>query len=210
MERLLITFSTVFFICFYVHSESIREWWISCNGNDPNGTCLTDAELSKFKTLCSNGNYKKDCQKVVDYVVARTRLFEARSFLISGHTSQMNYFAGNQKYLYDVEKIWDQNSINSVFSFALGVLPGCDLSGKNKLLFSKNLRSEVREYQDDILSIYGTLSSKICPDAKDGFVLVAIGKITTLKNEFEIFTIDENKNIKVLRSSLGSDPFAVR
>lgn len=210
MNKVFLVILSLFFSFKPVHSETIREWWARCNEHEPKMTCLSESELSKFKTLCSNKNYKRDCQKVVDFVVARTRLFEAKSFLMTGHASQMSNFSLNKIYLTDAEKIWNNGSLDHAFSFAVGVLPSCDLTANNKLIFSKNLRSDVMEYQEDILSIYRSLIAEPCPDPKNGFVLVAVGKVTESKNEFEIFTIDEMKNIKILRSALKAGPFESR
>lgn len=189
------------------HSITVREWWVQCKGNSDKSTCLTESELSKFKTICSNKSYKEDCKMVVDYVIARTRVAEAKALLLDGYTTQISNFSASKKYLNDIEKIWNQNNVESKFSFAVGVLPRCNMTAKKKLVFDKNLRSEVKEFQNTIIKIYESLMSLPCPDVKNGFVLVAIGKVIDSKNEFEIFTVDENKNFKIINSALGLGPF---
>lgn len=188
------------------HIGAVQDWWLHCNGYYPNSTCLSDTELSKFKTICSNKIYKGDCKMIVDYVVAKTRSAEGKFFLTKGFVSQILNFSANKKYLNDLKKIWDQEEVNA-FSFAMGVLPSCSLAGKKKLVFSKNLRPDLKELQKEFLKIYETLSSIPCPDVKNGFILVAIGKVHDSNDEFEVFTIDENKNFKIIRTALELGPF---
>ena len=189
------------------YSKTVREWWVQCKGSYTDSTCLSNVELSKFKTICSNKSYKEDCQMVVDYVMAKTRILEGKSFLIHGYTSQVSNFRINNRFLNDIEKIWDQDKVDSAFSYVTGILPSCNATGKKKLIFSKNLRSEVKEFQNEIFKIYESLASLPCPDIKSGFVLVTIGKVLDSNKEFEVYTIDEKKNFKVIYSVLGAGPF---
>lgn len=210
MRMMIIVFTISVFTSFCAYSSSVREWWGSCNGIHLNSTCLNEDELAKFKTLCTNGNFKKDCQKVIDYVVAKTRMIEAKTFLTSGFSSQMKFYSENHRYSVEVEKIWSKETVEHAFSFVFGLFPSCDISGKGNLIFGKSLRADVLEFQSDIQKIYESLASQSCSDVRDGFVLVAIGKVTNSKNDFEVFTIDQKKNIKVIRSGLGLSPFTSR
>lgn len=189
------------------HSETVREWWVRCKGNYADGTCLSEAELSKFKTICSSKNYKDDCRMVVDFVVASARISEAKKILLSGHASQQLHYAQNKKYLMDPEKIWNQDTQSGAFSFAIGVLPSCNSAAEKTLVFGGNLRSEIRVFKKEIIKIYNSLLSLPCSDSKKGFVLVAIGKTNDLSNEYEVLTIDENRNYKVIHSTMGPGPF---
>ena len=188
------------------NSSPVHDWWVQCKGSYSESTCLSDTELSKFKTICSNKSFKADCNMVVEYTVAKNRAAEGKLFLTKGFASQVSSYSANKKYLTAIEKIWEQDSINSE-SFAVGILPSCNSAGAKKLVFGKNLRPQVKELQNQFLKIYETLASIPCPDQKSGFVLVAIGKVHDSKNEFEIFTLDENKNFKIINTSLGSGPF---
>lgn len=189
------------------HSGAVQDWWIQCNGYHANSTCLSDSEISKFKTICSNRIYKQDCKMIVDYVIAKTRASEGRYFLAKGFASQISNHSANKQYLTEIEKIWNESEINKANSFAVGILPSCSPADKNKLVFSKNLRPDIIKLKDEFLKIYESLISIPCSNSKNGFVLVTIGKVHDSNNEFEIFTIDENKKFKIIRTALAMGPF---
>lgn len=193
-----------------VQAESVKEWWGKCSGNGQKNTCLSESELSKFKTICSNKIYKEDCQKVIDYSIARTRALEAKNLLLGGYENQLTLFTSANRYLNNSEKIWNKEVVDKAKSFVVGVLPKCNISKNKKLLFGENLRADVKADKEDILKVYSQLESLSCPDSKEGFVLVVIGKVFETLNDYEIFTIDEKKNLKIIRTSLGQGPFVSR
>lgn len=206
MNKLILLFFLVSSAA-YGQSISVRNWWMSCKGSDPESTCLTDSELSKFKSICSSKSNKEDCRKVVDYTVAKIRIAEGKAFLLSGYVSQLTNFAINKKYLNESDKIWQEGSLEKGFSFAVGVLPSCNSPTHKKLVFGRNLRSELKDFRNQFIEIYESLASIPCPDSKSGFVLVTIGKVFDSHNEFEVFTVDEKKNFKIIHSAVGAGPF---
>ncbi len=206
MKIVLVLVLTVFTA--HVNAESVREWWVKCHGNDSQSTCLSEEELAKFKTICSHKSSREDCQKVIAYTMARTRISEGKAALLSGYASQVSNFSAKKKYLDDVEKIWDQDKIDSSVSFAVGLLPSCAVGSNKKLVFGKNPRPEFKQFQKQALQIYEALSAMPCPDIKNGFVLVTIGKVDDSNNQLEVFTIDEKKNFTVIHSALRAGIFA--
>lgn len=189
------------------YSGEVEDWWNQCSNAKPESSCLTDSEISKFKTLCANENNHEDCDRVIDHQVAKARLSEAKKFLTSGVAAQKNYYASEKKYLSDIAKIWKEEAVHSARSFAVGLLPSCNSKESKKLLFGENLRPEVAERQKQLLYFYEKLSNIPCPDEKSGFVLVAIGSVHDSFGEVDIFTVDSNSNFKTIRTSLNSGPF---
>lgn len=208
--KLIILFYGISLLVTNAEANPVRSWWVQCKGNDPESTCLSEAELSKFKTICSNRKLKEDCHSVVDYVIAKTRITEGRTILLNGYSSQLSNYTANKKYSVDIDKIWNPEIFNKMSSFAAGILPSCNLNSKQRLYFGKNLRPEIKDIQNQFLKLYASLASLPCPDNKNGFVLVTIGKVFNSVNEFEIFTVDEKKNIVVIQSGLGAGPFSVK
>lgn len=188
--------------------SAVRAWWLQCDGDKPSSTCLTDSELAQFKKLCSDRDNKEDCKKVVNFSVAKTRIPEARYLLSKGFAAQVSNFKAFKEYKNEIEKIWSaEDKSNSANSFAVGLLPSCGSKQDNKLYFSSQLRPAVKKLKNEIVKVYENLASIPCPSSKTGFTLVAIGKIHDGSDEFEIYTIDENKTIKSLRTALPEDPF---
>lgn len=187
---------------------AVQDWWLQCNGNSTKSTCLTDFQLSKFKSICSNRELREECRQVVDYTIAQSRILQGKALLEIGRAAQVSHHSSNGNYLTAVEKIWDDSGESGKFSFAVGVLPSCNKTEKQKLAFSKNLRSSLRDQELEFLKIYEGLASIPCPSSKEGFVLVAIGRVHDSNDEFEIFTLDQNKNLKIIRTAIGAGPFS--
>ena len=140
--------------------------------------------------------------------MAKTRIAEGKYFLKKGLESEASNFLINKSYSTEIEKIWDLEKVNTAHSFAVGILPSCEPKGKRNLIFSANLRPKVKELKDEFLKVYESLITIPCPDSKNGVVLLTIGKVHDSSSEFEVFTIDENQNIKVIRTAIGPSPFA--
>ena len=190
------------------HDSTVQVWWAQCNGDLATSTCLTDTELSKFKTICANKIYREECRLVVNYVLAKTRISEGKYFLNKGFESEASNYSINKSYITEIEKIWDLEKVNTAHSFAVGILPSCQPSGKKNLFFSTHLRPKVKELKAEFLKVYESLITIPCPDLKNGVVLVTIGKVNDSSSEFEVFTKDETQNIKILRTAVGPNPFA--
>ncbi|MEK6628679.1 MAG: hypothetical protein AABY53_08630 [Bdellovibrionota bacterium] len=188
-------------------SESVREWWEQCKGNTAKSSCLSDSELDAFKTICSNKVYKEDCNKVINYAVARTRVTEGKSLLLSGYDAQLSSFSERSRYLIEPEKIWVLDKVDKPYSFAVGIIPACGSASSKKLAFAKNLRQEVKDLQGVMLRVYESLATMPCTDSNKEFVLVTIGKVRDSSSEYEIYTVDEKRNLKVVQTALGRGPF---
>lgn len=186
-------------------SGQIEDWWDECNGGSSSSTCLSESEVSKFKTLCQNEFNRDDCRQVVDYYVGKSRLPEAKILLMAGFDKQKEYFSTAKSYTTEVEKIWQPTKLNEAQSFAMGLLPSCNPKNKMSLLFSEKLRPQVAALKEEMQRVYEKLSNFPCPE--NGFALVAIGKVLDSASGFEIFTIDANKNFKTIRSTLAEGPF---
>ncbi len=208
MNKLL--FLSCYFVISQVLANPVHDWWRQCKGSDPESTCLSEQELSKFKTICSSKNLKDDCALVVDYVVAKNRIAEGRQLLLSGYASQKSHFVANKKYLMANEEVWTQDDFSHMHSFAAGVLPSCKSRSKNKLKIGKNLRPELKGSEKMFEKIYESLETLPCPENKDGFILVTIGKVKDSISDFEVFTLDEKKNFKVIQTGLSAGPFLTK
>lgn len=184
----------------------VQKWWHQCNKVE-GSTCLTDEELSKFKFICADKSYREDCRAVVNYAVAKARSSEGKSLLLKGSRAALSSYSNTESYLDDVPKIWDKELINREGYFAVGILPSCKISGKPGLIFGKNLRPEVQRLQNEFVKIYQSLASIPCPNLKTGFVLVAIGKVDDATGDFEVLSINEQKQITVHRTTLLASPF---
>lgn len=205
MKFLVVVCLSIF--VYSAQANQVREWWLQCNGNSAESTCLSDSEISRFKMICSRKNLRHDCDSIIAYVIAQTRIQEARKVLLHGHAAQIEHYASYKKYSLEIEKVWNAKMLGSMTSFVAGFLPACLPSGKTKLHFSSKLRKEVRVLRSQIAKIHNSLSSMPCPDLKNGFMLVAIGKVVDSVDEFEVFVIDEKKNFRVFSTALGAGPF---
>lgn len=126
---------------------------------------------------------------VVDFVVAKTRLAEEKITLA--------------KILRNENSLNDDVSSKITSSFAVGEWPSCNPASKKKLFFGKNPREK-----EELLKIYESLANMPCPAANNSnSVWVAIGKVHDSKDEFEVFTIEGNKNFKTIRTAIGAGPF---
>lgn len=190
-----------------VNAGAVQDWWIQCNGNSPDSTCLLDYQLSKFKTICSNRALREECRQVVDFTIAQSRMKAGKALLARGAANQAFNYSLNKKYLNVTEQIWDDYSEDKKFSFVVSVLPSCNKGKENKLLLEKNLRPELQQMKNEFLQIYESLGSIPCPDAKEGFVLVAIGKVHDSSFGFEVFTINQKSDLSIIRTAISAGPF---
>jgi hypothetical protein len=149
---------------------------------------------------------KADCKTVIDYVVAKSRLVEAKKLLLSGKSSLRKIFLERSAYPKQPESIWDSATIDIAKSFAVGILPSCLKDSKKKLLFGSNMRPEVDELREDLQRYYEKLSYLPCPKGEP--VLVVVGLIHDSKLVFDTYTVDSENKFKTISSSLRDSPFS--